>query len=59
VLTIENARSGDEMVHSLAAAGYGRDIGPGVGAPVDAIQRFTHALGSPEIGLMLMLMLSL
>ena len=30
MLTIENSRSGDEMVKALAAYGYSRDIGPGV-----------------------------
>lgn len=30
VLTIENSRSDNEMVCALAAAGYGRDVGPGV-----------------------------
>eukprot|EP00798_Chlamydomonas_sp_ICE-L_P005552 gene5552-4186_t len=30
VLTIENSRSGDDMVRALAASRYGRDIGPGV-----------------------------
>jgi 5-methyltetrahydropteroyltriglutamate--homocysteine methyltransferase len=30
VLTIENSRSGNEMVLALAAAKYGKDIGPGV-----------------------------
>jgi len=30
VLTIENSRSGDEMVKALAAYGYSRDLGPGV-----------------------------
>lgn len=30
VLTIENSRSGDEMLRVLAAYGYSRDIGPGV-----------------------------
>ncbi|KAF8070897.1 5-methyltetrahydropteroyltriglutamate--homocysteine methyltransferase [Scenedesmus sp. PABB004] len=30
VLTIENSRSGDAMVSALAAARYGRDLGPGV-----------------------------
>ncbi|KAL6745237.1 cobalamin-independent methionine synthase [Haematococcus lacustris] len=30
VLTIENSRSSDEMIRALAAAQYGRDIGPGV-----------------------------
>ena len=30
VLTIENSRSGDAMLRALAAAGYGRDVGPGV-----------------------------
>ena len=30
VLTIENSRSGNEMVAALAASGYVRDIGPGV-----------------------------
>ncbi|GAB5034800.1 5-methyltetrahydropteroyltriglutamate--homocysteine methyltransferase [Nannochloropsis oceanica] len=30
VLTIENSRSGDEMVKALATYGYSRDIGPGV-----------------------------
>lgn len=30
VLTIENSRSGDEMVQALAKYGYKRDIGPGV-----------------------------
>ncbi|PSC76117.1 5-methyltetrahydropteroyltriglutamate-homoc ysteine s-methyltransferase isoform A [Micractinium conductrix] len=30
VLTIENSRSGDEMIHALAASGYTRDVGPGV-----------------------------
>ena len=29
VLTIENSRSGDEMVQALAKYGYKRDIGPG------------------------------
>ncbi len=30
VLLIENSRSGDAMLRALAAAGYARDIGPGV-----------------------------
>lgn len=30
VLTIENSRSGDEMLRALAGYGYSRDIGPGV-----------------------------
>lgn len=30
VLTIENSRSGNEMIAALGAAGYSRDIGPGV-----------------------------
>ncbi len=30
MLTIENSRSGDEMVRALAAAKYSRDLGPGV-----------------------------
>lgn len=30
VLTIENSRSDNEMVVALAAAGYARDLGPGV-----------------------------
>lgn len=30
VLTIENSRSGDEMLRQLAEYGYSRDIGPGV-----------------------------
>ena len=30
VLTIENSRSGKEMVAALSASGYCRDIGPGV-----------------------------
>ncbi|PNH08972.1 5-methyltetrahydropteroyltriglutamate--homocysteine methyltransferase [Tetrabaena socialis] len=30
VLTIENSRSDNAMISALAAAGYGRDIGPGV-----------------------------
>ena len=30
VLTIENSRSGNEMVAALAGSGYGRDVGPGV-----------------------------
>ena len=30
VLTIENSRSGDEMMRALAEYGYTRDIGPGV-----------------------------
>jgi methionine synthase II (cobalamin-independent) len=30
VLTIENSRSGDAMVSALAAAGYRKDLGPGV-----------------------------
>jgi 5-methyltetrahydropteroyltriglutamate--homocysteine methyltransferase len=30
VLTIENSRSGDAMVVALAAAGYSKDLGPGV-----------------------------
>jgi hypothetical protein len=30
VLTIENSRSGDEMVRALVAANYGKDVGPGV-----------------------------
>ena len=29
VLTIENSRSGNEMIKALAVYGYGRDIGPG------------------------------
>ena len=29
VLTIENSRSGDEMIAALAKYGYKRDIGPG------------------------------
>ena len=29
VLTIENSRSGDEMITALAKYGYKRDIGPG------------------------------
>lgn len=30
MLTIENSRSGNEMVAALGAAGYGRAVGPGV-----------------------------
>jgi hypothetical protein len=30
VLTIENSRSGNEMINALAKFGYSRDIGPGV-----------------------------
>ena len=30
VLTIENSRSGDEMIRALAEFGYSRDLGPGV-----------------------------
>ena len=30
VLTIENSRSGNEMINALAKYGYARDIGPGV-----------------------------
>lgn len=30
VLTIENSRSGDEMLRALAGYGYSRDVGPGV-----------------------------
>lgn len=30
MLTIENSRSGDAMVAALAAASYGKDLGPGV-----------------------------
>ena len=30
VLTIENSRSGDEMIRALADFGYSRDLGPGV-----------------------------
>lgn len=30
VLTIENSRSSDDMIHYLASYGYKRDIGPGV-----------------------------
>ena len=30
VLTIENSRSGDDMLRALASFGYSRDIGPGV-----------------------------
>jgi 5-methyltetrahydropteroyltriglutamate--homocysteine methyltransferase len=30
VLTIENSRSGNEMIRALAQYGYGRDVGPGV-----------------------------
>lgn len=30
VLTIENSRSGDEMIRALANFGYSRDLGPGV-----------------------------
>lgn len=30
MLTIENSRSDNAMMAALAAAGYGRDIGPGV-----------------------------
>ncbi|CAD7697891.1 unnamed protein product [Ostreobium quekettii] len=30
VLTIENSRSGNEMIHALATYGYGRDLGAGV-----------------------------
>ncbi len=30
VLTIENSRSGDEMIRALSAFGYSRDLGPGV-----------------------------
>lgn len=30
VLTIENSRSGDDMLRALASYGYSRDIGPGV-----------------------------
>jgi 5-methyltetrahydropteroyltriglutamate--homocysteine methyltransferase len=30
VLTIENSRSGDEMVRALVGANYGKDVGPGV-----------------------------
>ena len=35
VLTIENSRSGDEMIAALAAYGYSRDLGvpPGSGSP--------------------------
>ena len=29
MLTIENSRSGDEMIAALAKYGYKRDIGPG------------------------------
>ena len=30
MLTIENSRSGNEMIAALAASGYSRDVGPGV-----------------------------
>eukprot|EP00803_Ostreobium_quekettii_P006679 evm.model.scf_2322.1 EVM.evm.TU.scf_2322.1 scf_2322:720-7536(+) len=30
VLTIENSRSGNDMIHALATYGYGRDLGAGV-----------------------------
>lgn len=30
VLTIENSRSGDEMIRALSKFGYSRDLGPGV-----------------------------
>ena len=30
VLTIENSRSGNEMLVALAKYGYSRDLGPGV-----------------------------
>lgn len=30
MLTIENSRSGDEMVRALSRAGYCRDLSPGV-----------------------------
>ena len=30
MLTIENSRSGNEMINALAKYGYSRDIGPGV-----------------------------
>lgn len=30
MLTIENSRSGDEMLRALAKYGYSRDIGAGV-----------------------------
>lgn len=30
VLTIENSRSDDEMIHAMANYGYVRDLGPGV-----------------------------
>ena len=30
VLTIENSRSGDDMLRALASFGYSRDLGPGV-----------------------------
>lgn len=30
VLTIENSRSGDEMIRAMASYGYARDMGPGV-----------------------------
>ncbi len=30
VLTIENSRSGDEMIRALSQYGYSRDLGPGV-----------------------------
>jgi 5-methyltetrahydropteroyltriglutamate--homocysteine methyltransferase len=30
VLTVENSRSGDEMLHAFGAYGYKKDIGPGV-----------------------------
>jgi len=39
VLTIENSRSGDAMVSALAAAGYSKDLGPGV-----------YDVHSPQVG---------
>ena len=46
VLTIENSRSGNEMINALAKYGYSRDIGPGVydvHSPVVPRHALSHA----------------
>jgi len=48
VLTIENSRSGNEMINALAKFGYSRDIGPGVydvHSPV--VPRLVKSFGRP------------
>lgn len=48
VLTIENSRSGNEMINALAKFGYSRDIGPGVydvHSPV--VPRLVMSFGRP------------